>query len=225
MNALLAPPAAPAAFAPPGDPSYDVHEFDSRDPVPDRPLTEADYLRIERAAGGRRCEFDGTHRIPMSGTSRRHGLIAKAVERAFDDLIAASGRPLETHRIDLRVRVPPGRYRYPDVFVCPDPPTLMDDEQDTVTDPLAIAEILSPSTAHVDRGAKLAEYRAIPSLTDYLLFSQDEPAIDHDVRVGGGAAHPDEPDAWRLISYEGPDVVVPLAGLGELALGPLYPGG
>ncbi len=110
-------------------------------------------------------------------------------------------------------------------MLTPDPPAMLDGEHDEVLNPLLIVEVLSPSTAHVDRGAKLAEYRGIPSLTDYLLFAQNEPAVDHYVRVGGGADHPDEPDAWRLISYEGPAAAVPLAGLGDLALGPLYPQG
>lgn len=225
MDAVLAPP-RPPDLAERDSAEHDLAERPvDPTPEPNRPLTEAEYLRIERAAQGRRCEYDGTYRIPMSGTSRRHGLIAKAIERALDELILASRRPWETHRIDLRMRVPSGWYRYPDVMLTPSPPDLLDDEQDTVLNPLLIVEILSPSTAHVDRGQKLREYREIPSLTDYLLVSQDEPAVDHYVRVGGGADHPDEPDAWRLISYEGPTAAVPLAGLGELALGPLYPAG
>ena len=211
MDAVLAPPPAPDRSVP------------SLAPEPDRPLTEAEYLTIERAAEGPRHEYDGSRRIPMAGASRRHGKLAKAVERALDDLIG--DRPLETHRAELRLRVPSGRYRYPDVMLTPDPPALLDGEQDTVLNPLVIVEVLSDSTASTDRGVKLREYRDIPSLTDYVLLQQDGPAADHYVRVGGGAAHPDEPDAWRLMSYEGPDAAVPLAGLGGLALGPLYPRG
>ena len=216
MNALLAPPAAPPA-------RQTAAEAPSPAADPDRPLTEAEYLVIERAAEGPRCEYDGTHRLPMPGNTRRHVDLAKAVERSLDDLIAAAGLPLATYRSDLRMRVPSGRYRYPDVMLTPDPPEVLDGEQDTVLNPLVIVEVLSDSTAATDRGAKLREYRAIPSLTDYVLLQQDGPAADHYVRVGGGAAHPDEPDAWRLMSYDGADAAVPLAGLGELALGPLYP--
>ena len=214
MTAVLAPPAAPPVLKPPGRPG-------SAGPAPDRPLTEAEYLHIERTTpDGPRCEFDGAYRLPMPGSTRRHVKLAKAVERTLDDLIG--DRPFETHRSDLRMRVPSGRYRYPDVMLVPDPPEMLDDEHDVVLNPLVIVEVLSESTAHTDRGAKLREYRAIPSLTDYVLLARDEPAADHDVRVGGGADHPDESDAWRLMSYEGPDAAVPLAGLGELKLGAVY---
>ena len=218
MTAALLPPPPrvrrPApAFSPPAVPPPAV-------PV----LTEAEYLRVERtSADDQRHEFDGTRRIPMSGASRRHVKVAKAVERALDDLIG--DRPLETHRSDLRLRVPSGRYRYPDVMLTPDPPAMLDGEQDTVLNPRVIVEVLSPTTAATDQGVKLAEYRTIPSLTDYVLLSQDEPAADHYARVGGGAANPDEPDAWRVVTHAGPGAAVPLTGLGPLALAPLYPAG
>ena len=220
MDALLAPPPGPAA-----PPAAELWADDpapvSATPTPNRPLTEAEYLHLERTASdGPRCEFDGTHRLPMSGSTRRHVNIAKAVERSLDDLIG--DRPFETYRSDLRMRVPSGRYRYPDVMLTPSPPRMLDDEHDVVLNPIVVIEVSSDSTAHTDRGAKLREYRSIPSLTDYLLLAQDGPVADHYVRVGGGAARPDEPDAWRLITYEGPAAAVPLDGLGELRLGAIY---
>ncbi|NNJ26596.1 Uma2 family endonuclease [Alienimonas chondri] len=192
-------------------------------------MTEADYLRIERAATeGLRAEFDSSRRIPMTGASLRHVDLSRRVEEALRSLIAArpaadrAARPLTTFRSDLRLRVPAGRYRYPDVMLTPDPPATLDDEQDTVLNPLPIAEVLSPSTEHVDRGAKLAEYRAIPTLTDYLLIAQDEPQIDHYRRTGGGAAEPNEADRWEVVRYTGEEAEVPLTNLGPLPLGQLY---
>src|SRR4051812_33086295 len=45
----------------------------------------------------------------------------------------------------------------------------------TAISPALLAEVLSPSTAEIDLGDKAAEYLQLPSLTDYLVFSQDEP--------------------------------------------------
>ena len=213
-----APPAPDVSPARPAAPA----------PDPDRPLTEAEYLHIERTTpDGPRCEFDGTYRLPMPGTTFLHADIAKEAEKAIDRLIAArdGGPPLMTFRTDVRLRVPSGRYRYPDVMLTTRPPQAPDDEHDIVLNPLVIVEVLFDSTEHVDRGAKLREYRGIPSLTDYVLLSQDGPVADHYTRVGGGADHPDEPDAWRVVTYEGPDAAVPLAGLGELRLGAVYEAG
>ncbi|QDT14951.1 Uma2 family endonuclease [Alienimonas californiensis] len=198
------PPAAPAASPRPG----------SAPPVPDVRLTEAEYLHRERTeADGLRSELSHGELIPMAGESELHIDLAKAIERAFDDLIA--GRPLKTFRSNMRLRVADGRYRYPDVMLTPRPPEMLDGEQDTVTNPLVLVEVLSPSTATVDRGAKLDDYRTIPSLTDYLIVSQDEPSVDHYTRLSA--------TEWKLVTYSGPEAAVPVTGVGELTLGPLYP--
>ena len=50
-----------------------------------------------------------------------------------------------------------------------DEPDFVDDEFDTITNPSIIIEILSPSTANYDRGAKFDLYRDISTLEEYVL--------------------------------------------------------
>ncbi|NNJ27045.1 hypothetical protein LzC2_31420 [Planctomycetes bacterium LzC2] len=96
------------------------------------------------------------------------------------------------------------------------PPEMMPgDEQDTLLNPAVLVEVLSPSTATTDRVEKQAEYREIPSLTDYLILSQDEPRCDHYSRLSA--------EEWKLVTYVGPDAVIPLSNLGDVSLGALYP--
>ena len=186
-------------------------------------MTEAEYLHRERTfpGNGPRHEFVDGRMIEMSGASRAHNLLARRVCRTIEDMIdEAAGPdvlPLELYQSDMRLRVPSGRFRYPDVLVVPAPPLLLDGHQDTVLNPLVIVEILSPTTAATDRGAKLAEYRSVPSLTDYLLLSQDGPTAVLHTRPPGGE--------WAEAHFDGPDAAVPLAALGgaTLTLGPLYP--
>ena len=180
-------------------------------------MTEAEYLRRERSApGGPRHEFVDGRRIEMPGSSYRHNRIARRVARALEDAIGE--RAFEVVAADQRLRVPSGRHRYPDVMVVPDPPELLDEEQDTVLNPLVVVEILSPTTAATDTGAKLREYRALPSLTDYLILAQDGPRAELHSRGPGGG--------WAEGTFAGADAAVPLAGLGAaLILGPLYPAG
>ena len=188
-------------------------------------LTEAEYLKIERAApDGPRHEFVDGRMIEMPGSSRRHNLIAPRIWQSLQALIAAreaAAPPREIYLNDMRLRVPSGRFRYPDVMVAPSPPVLLDGEQDTVLNPVIIVEILSPTTADTDRTAKLAEYRAISSLTDYLLIDQDTPAAEHHAREPGGE--------WRTVeksvAEDGLDAALTLHGLGRLKLAPLYPPG
>ena len=43
------------------------------------------------------------------------------------------------------------------------------------TEPVLLAEVLSPSSASIDLGDKAAEYLRLPALAAYIVLSQDEP--------------------------------------------------
>jgi Uma2 family endonuclease len=115
----------------------------------------------------------------------------------------------------MRVRIPGGPYYYPDAVVAPSPPKMEDAQQDTLLNPVAVVEVLSPSTETFDRGEKLDNNRLIPSLTDYLIVSQDRMRVDHYSRVSE--------EEWRLVSRDSANDSVTLTSLGvELKLGDLY---
>jgi Uma2 family endonuclease len=61
---------------------------------------------------------------------------------------------------------------YPDLMVISGKPAGIDEHPDTVTKPIVLVEVLSPSTEGYDRGRKFESYRAIPSLMEYLTVSQ-----------------------------------------------------
>jgi Uma2 family endonuclease len=75
--------------------------------------------------------------------------------------------------LGLTVQVPAtGLTTYPDVaLVCGDPLRASNDEN-AVTNPKLLVEVLSPSTEAYDRGEKWAHYRRIESLEAYVLVSQ-----------------------------------------------------
>lgn len=53
--------------------------------------------------------------------------------------------------------------------------------------PKAIIEVLSESTEAFDRGEKFTRFQTWnPSLTDYMLVSQDKPQIEHFTRQADG---------------------------------------
>lgn len=60
--------------------------------------------------------------------------------------------------------------RYPDVVVTCDPRDTENLTARTLRYPNLIVEVLSESTASVDRGAKLDEYRSLESLEEYVLI-------------------------------------------------------
>jgi Uma2 family endonuclease len=87
----------------------------------------------------------------------------------------------------MRVKVPnTGLFTYPDVVVTCGDESFVDDEQDTLLNPLVIIEVLSASTEACDRGKKFEHYQNIDSLSTYVLVAQDAPRIERYVRHDGG---------------------------------------
>ncbi len=80
-------------------------------------------------------------------------------------------------------------------------------------EPVLVAEVLSPSTAAFDRGAKFTDYRQLPSLAEYLLVDVERRQCDLYRKGADGlwVLHPSGPDeAVRLASI---DLVIEAAEL------------
>ena len=54
-----------------------------------------------------------------------------------------------------------------------------------IPNPVIVAEVLSPSTRHVDLSAKLAGYLRVPSIVHYLIVDPVQPLIIHHARQAG----------------------------------------
>jgi Uma2 family endonuclease len=141
------------------------------------PLTMDDdsYLALDRAAEVKHELWDGEV-FAMTGASLAHNYIVANLIEALGARLRGSGcRSLPS---DMRVRVPPsGRYVYPDVTIVCGPPQL-DGERDILLNPRVIFEVLSPSTAEFDRGAKLLAYRSLVSLDAIVLVEQGEVRLE-----------------------------------------------
>jgi len=155
-------------------------------------VTEEQYLAIDRAAE-MRSEFLDGEMIAMSGGSIRHARLGGNIYFEFHS--ALRGSNCQPFGSDFRVRVSPGRmYAYPDVLVVCGKPLLADDRQDILLNPAVIVEVRSPSTERFDRGVKSQYYRAIESLTDYILVNQDQVRIEHFTRGPS--------NTWTLRDYQ-----------------------
>jgi Uma2 family endonuclease len=161
------------------------------------PWTVDDFLAFE-AEEIERYEFvDGVVRM-MTGASAAHSAIKGNV---FAELRAAirSG-PCRVDVDDLKV-VTETAVMYPDVLVICRP---LAPEDDRVTDPTVIVEVLSPTTQRHDRIAKWREYQKISSLRHFVLVEQAERRVEVYSRTGTG---------WALASIEPPDDTVTLEAI------------
>jgi Uma2 family endonuclease len=79
-------------------------------------------------------------------------------------------------------------FSYPDVVVIYGEPQYHDALADVVLNPKVIVEVLSESTEAFDLGDKFRRFQLWnPTLTDYVLVSQDEPVIEHFTRQPDGS--------------------------------------
>jgi Uma2 family endonuclease len=110
------------------------------------------------------------------------------------------------HEMRIRMGV---AVRYPDVVVCESP---LDQATRTLTDAVAIFEVLSDDTATTDRVDKLIEYAALPSLRCYVLLEQTAVAATLFQREPNGAwiasAH-----TGGVLLLPGPDIQMPMSDL------------
>ena len=166
--------------------------------LPKSKLTALQYLAIERRAEFKSQFFDG-EMFAMAGASRIHNEIKDAMIAALR--AAFKGSRCTTYSSDQRVLVDrTGLYTYPDIVILCGAGEFDSEDPDTLVNPTAIIEVLSPSTEKYDRGLKFRNYRQIPSLKEYLLVAQDEPLIDRYIRLADGS--------WGLVSFVGLDATV-----------------
>ena len=106
----------------------------------------------------------------MTGASRAHGLIANALAFALTPAARRKGCQLFTSDMKLRLEMG-GKtvFYYPDLLLSCDP---QDRETFFTRAPCLIVEVLSESTARIDRREKLLAYQGLPSLQTYLLLEQ-----------------------------------------------------
>lgn len=131
-------------------------------------ISPDEYLRKERDALYKSEYFNG-HVEAMAGASRKHARINLNI--IGETYLYLKGKDCETFLSDLRI-VSPHResYTYPDMTIVCNEPKMEDEEEDSLTNPVVIIEVLSKSTGKYDIGDKFLYYQTIPSLKEYILI-------------------------------------------------------
>jgi len=171
-------------------------------------ISVEDYLEGEKESPIRHEFVDG-HVFGMAGASDRHNLIAGTVYARLLDLLSAG--PCRAFISDMKVRVQPSIYYYPDVVVACDPPSA---DPYTRTQPILVVEVTSPSTQRVDRFEKLPAYKRIAGLAECVLISQVQMIVEVHRLVG---------DEWQSELLTQPEEQLRLESVGlVLTLSEIY---
>ena len=175
-------------------------------------ITEEEYLKQEAVSPTKHEYFNG--RIyAMSGGSNTHAILC--TNSAVTAANGLRGRPYRVVGSQQRVKIEAtGLLTYPDVSIYCPPARFEGRHNETLLNPVVLIEVLSPSTASYDRGEKFQNYSQLPSLTDYLLITQERVLVEHFRR---------RENDWVLRSYNQRDQQVELPDIDlVLPLSELY---
>lgn len=171
-------------------------------------ISVEDYLAGE-ADGEQRHDYIDGQVYAMTGASDRHGLIASALAYALMPAVRRKGCQLFI--ADMKVRVDIAgttSFYYPDLLLACDP---QDRELYYRRAPCLLVEVLSASTARIDRREKLLAYQHLPSLQGYLIVEQDIQRVELYRRDNG----------WRMEEHEQGEIMLPCLDM-ALPLADIY---
>jgi len=130
-----------------------------------------EYLQMENEALEKHEYYKGEI-FAMSGAGNRHNIIAINIILSLGNSL--KGKSCQPYGSDMRIHIPENTlFTYPDISIICGDIINADEDENTVTNPTVIIEILSPSTRNYDRGVKFMLYRAIPTLKEYILVEAE----------------------------------------------------
>ncbi|MCK6557164.1 Uma2 family endonuclease [Candidatus Binatia bacterium] len=151
----------------------------------------AEFVTLEASSNVKHEFFDGQIYAMAGGNPEHAALAAAVVGLLFPQL---RGGRCRIHDADLRVRVlATGLTTYPDVSIVFGPLERDPDDDNAITNPTVVVEVLSRSSEAYDRGDKFEHYKHIATLRQYVLVSQHERQIEVWTR--------DDKDLWARTMY------------------------
>lgn len=148
-------------------------------------LTAEEFYAWCREQPEGRFELVSGEVVAMAPERVAHVRLKARVWEALRDALRQSGSSCEALTDGASVRIDDATVYEPDALVHHDP-ELSPDAVD-VPEPVVVVEVLSPSTAGRDAGAKLDDYFRLPSVAHYLLFKTERPTVIHHHRLPDGS--------------------------------------
>jgi Uma2 family endonuclease len=183
-----------------------------------RPWTTEQFLAWEERQE-LRYEFDGFQPVAREGGTAAHSAIQRNLIFALTGGLrgkpcrphGSEFKPCRPHGSELKIKVADRSICYPDAFVvC----TTVPPRATVVSDPVAIFEVLSESSATDDFVTKNAEYRATPSVKRYVILEQAKAAAAVFSRKG---------DDWVADLLTGNDAILRMPEIGlDIPLSEIY---
>ena len=173
--------------------------------VPLRKLSLAEFLAWEEQQPGRHEFFGGETFAMVGGTARHNRVILNLASRIGSHLDGTSCQVFaETMKAQLADSV-----LYPDVMVTCG--TAVAGDEQAITDPLLVIEVLSPSTKGYDKRDKFILYRSLASLREYVLIDPALRQVEVFTLASAGAWMFTDQTREDTLSLESIDFKLPMA--------------
>lgn len=143
----------------------------------EKTYTAEDYLKLDRREANKQESTNGKASNSTPGSSRRHNLIGSNTTIAIGSRVR--GHKCEVYVNDMRVKLAPHNYCYPDVVVVNGEPQFEGKELDILLNPTVIVEIMSRATLYHDKTEKLDRYLAMESVREILLVKEEGMRVEH----------------------------------------------
>lgn len=172
-----------------------------------------EYLEFEVDSELRHEYIDGLI-IPMTGGTPNHNQITGNFYAVLN--FALKRQPYQVFVTDQRLWIHKRRiHTYPDVMVVQTPLIFEEGRNDTIINPVMIAEVLSKSTKGYDRDEKFAAYRTIASFQEYILIDQYTIHVEQYVKTDN--------KKWMFLEYEDINDTLNLTSIpGQISLADIY---
>jgi Uma2 family endonuclease len=152
----------------------------------ERLYTIEEYLEMEEFSQINH-EYHNGKLIPMAGGTPAHSEVKAQLIISLGIAIRASKQPCRIYNSDIRINLPEiGRVLMPDATVVAGKPDFTIEKPiGLLANPTLIIEVFSKSSEGYDRGDKFKQYRTLSSFTEYMLVSQEKPAVETFVKKDG----------------------------------------
>lgn len=157
-------------------------------------ISVEDYLILDNTSKDVHYEYLDGELHMLAGGKNDHSRIAANLINMLEQALEDS--PCQVFTSDVRLKLSETRYVHPDTAVTCDPRDL--EEDDNISYPRFVAEVLSPSTEAVDKGKKSTYYRQCQSIQEYLIVDPQQIYVDLYQR---------EKNVWKIYAYEAGNVI------------------
>lgn len=157
--------------------------------VKNEPIKKRNWYSVEEyfelcEQSTEKLEYYNGKIVPMPGGTGNHNAIAANIIGEFKALLRNKEKKYIVSTSDQQIHIPKtGSYVYPDAVVIYEKAEYLEDQPNTLVNPLLVVEVASDSTRAYDMGGKFFNYKSITSLKEYLFVEQTLPFVSSFYRI------------------------------------------